>query len=413
MIRSPRTPFASVVTRETVSSIDTTVLDTTDPVRYRASRRVTIVGIGVNFGLACGQIVSGITGGSHALVADGVHTLSDIVTDLMVLFAVWQGAKAADAEHPYGHSRFETAATVGVAIMLLLVALGISINAGRRLMSPETLGTPLPFTLLMVVVTIVSKEGLFRYTTAVAQRFRSNLLQANAWHHRSDAVSSLIVLVGISGSLMGMTYLDAVAAIGVAMMIAKIGWGLGSDALKELVDTGLDAEQVAKIRSTILAADGVTDLHLLRTRRMASQALVDVHIQVDGRISVSEGHHISEVVRRGLIDEFVAVTDVTVHIDPEDDEIEPPSLDMPMRTELKQRLDDALSGIDAARYIDMVTLHYLRGKVRVELLIPISAQRDDAARLKLARDFQEAVKAHDDLKHIIESVSVHYVVSAQ
>ncbi|MDH3378488.1 MAG: cation diffusion facilitator family transporter [Gammaproteobacteria bacterium] len=394
-------------------SIDATVLDTTDPVRYRASRRVTIIGVGVNFGLACGQIVLGITGGSQALVADGVHTMSDIVTDLMVLFAVWQGAKAADAEHPYGHSRFETAATVGVAIMLLLVALGISINAGRRLMSPETLGTPLPFTLLMVVVTILSKEGLFRYTTAVARRFHSNLLQANAWHHRSDAVSSFIVFVGIAGSLMGMTYLDAVAAIGVAMMIAKIGWELGNDALKELVDTGLDAEQVAKIRNTILAADGVTDLHLLRTRRMGGQALVDVHIQVDSRISISEGHHISEAVRRELIDKFVVVTDVTVHIDPEDDEAELLNLGLPMRTEITQRLDDALSGMDDARYIDKVTLHYLCGKVSVELFIPISKQPDDAVRLKIAREFREAVNAHDDLKNIIESVTVHFAVSAQ
>ena len=406
------TRSASVVTRETVPDIGASVLDTTDPIRYRASRHATIIGISVNALLSAGQITLGLIGGSQALMADGVHTLSDIITDLMVLFAVWQGAKAADEEHPYGHSRFETAATVGVSVVLVLVALGISINAGRRLMAADTLGTPAAFTLLMVVTTIICKESLYRYTIAVAHRYRSNLLRANAWHHRSDAVSSLIVLVGISGSLAGLRYFDAVAAIGVAMMIAKIGWELGADAIKELVDTGLDPEHVALIREAILGEIGVNDVHLLRTRRMGGRALVDVHIQVDGQISVSEGHHISDAVQRRLIDQFESVTEVTVHIDPEDDEQEPPSLGLPMRDELVGRLKNRFANIDAAPAIEKITLHYLQGKVRVELVLPMHPGSNDQARAQIARRLREAVMAEPSLAKIVASVETYYRLGA-
>lgn len=365
------------------------VFDLSSPERYRASRRVTRVSILINALLAAGQILVGLLGRSQALVADGVHTLSDIVTDVFVLVALKHGAKAADAEHPYGHGRFETAATVILGAVLIAVAVGVAVNAGFRLAAVEPLPVPSPVTLLVAVVTILAKEGLYRYNLRVARRCRSSLLRANAWHHRSDALSSVIVLAGIGGSLAGFPYLDGIAAVGVAMMVARIGWELAATGTKELVDTGLEAEELERVRRTILSVDGVKALHLLRTRRAGGRAFVDVHIIVDGTISVSEGHHISEAVRVRLIEQIDSVTDVTVHIDPEDDELIAPSVGLPLRRELLERLQARLRRIPEAREIHNITLHYLNGRIHVEVLLPLRLAGPQAAQLQ-AR-FREAI----------------------
>ncbi len=377
--------------------------------RSRVARRVTLVGIAANLTLALMQVVIGWLGRSQALVADGVHTLSDLTTDVIVLLAVGKGAKAADEEHPYGHSRFETLATAAVGFILIAVALGLSINAGRRLMDPEHLAVPAAYTLIAVIMTILTKEGLYRYAMRAAREHRSNLLRANAWHYRSDAISSVVVLLGIGGSLVGFRYLDAVAAVGVAMMIAKIGWDLAWEALQELVDKGLSAEEREAIRATIMAVDGAKDMHLLRTRRMGGQALVDVHIQVDGAISVSEGHHISEMVRHLLIEQHESITDVTVHIDPEDDEITPSSLGLPLRNEVLHELERRFEGIDGAQHIDEVTLHYLGGRIRVELLLPFEAAPSEDQRRRLGRALGMAVSGADSpLREVVSSVETRY-----
>jgi cation diffusion facilitator family transporter len=378
--------------------------DTTNPGRYQASRRVTRISVLVNCMLAAAQVAMGIIGRSQALIADGVHTLSDISTDLMVLFALKHGAKEADEDHPYGHGRIETAITVMLGLTLIAVALGIAINAGVRLAHPEQLSTPSVWALSIAALTILSKEGLYRFTMHVANRFRSNLLRANAWHHRSDAISSVIVLAGIAGSLAGLPFLDAFAAVGVAMMVARIGWELGWNAVKELVDTALDAEEVAEIRKAILSVDGVKQLHLLRTRRTGGAALVDVHIIVDGTISVSEGHHISETVRSTLIRQIDTVTDVMVHIDPEDDELYAPGTGLPLRCELLGRLAEKFRDIEGAERIARTTLHYLKGRIDLELLLPADLAPDAEARRVLQDRFRAAVQ--DDAQ--IGTVSVRY-----
>jgi len=366
--------------------------DASNPDRYKASRRVTLVSIGVNVLLAAAQMVIGWFGRSQGLVADGIHTLSDIITDAMVLLALKHGAKEADEEHPYGHGRIETAVTVALGALLIAVGIGIAVNAGLRLADLESLQPPSLLTLWVAALTIVSKEGLYRYTVRTARRYRSNLLRANAWHHRSDAISSVIVLAGIGGSIAGLPYLDGLAAVGVAMMIAKIGSELAWNAVKELVDTALEADEVAEIRKVILAIDGVRSLHLLRTRRTGGRALVDVHIMVDGGITVSEGHHIGEKVRETLIDAVDSVTDVMVHIDPEDDELFPPSTGLPMREEMVERLTRQLRAVPGAEEINRVTLHYLRGKVHVELLLPLAKAGDESYNADLQRRLEEAAR---------------------
>lgn len=338
--------------------------------RYGDTRTVTLVGAVVNLVLAAAKIAFGYLGQSQALIADGVHSLSDLLSDALVLFAAKHAAQEADEEHPYGHGRFETVATVALGAILLLVAAGISWDAINRMLEPESLLRPGWVALAAAVLSIFAKEALYQYTMVVARRVRSDLLRANAWHHRSDAVSSVVVVIGVVGVMAGFPILDALAAIGVALMVGKIGWDLAHSGVTELVDTALEPEVVERLRGSILAVDGVGDLHLLKTRRMGAEALVDVHILLDNpRLSVSEGHQISETVRYRLIKEFEEVSEVMVHIDPEDDEVVAPCRHLPLRGPLLARLRPLWQATACGEGVEGVNLHYLNGKVHVELVV--------------------------------------------
>lgn len=380
------------------------LVDTTDPQRYAASQRVTWVSVTVNLLLTVLQFIVGVLGNSQALVADSIHTLSDLFTDFMVLIALFHSRKAADAEHPYGHERIETATTLLLGVMLFAVGIGIVWRAGARFLDAAPLLAPDLITLWAALFTMLAKEVLFRYLLRTAERYNSDMLRANAWHSRSDAVSSLVVVAGIGGSLMGFVYLDAIAAMVVAIMIIKVAYGLGWPAIQELVDTGLDPDTVQRIRRLILSVDGVRALHLLRTRRVGGRALVDVHIIVDEDISVSEGHYISETVRTRLIKEIGSVADALVHIDPEDDTQLAPALDLPSRSAVHAQLMARFAGIEAAAQIERVTLHYVGGRLRIELLLPLSVLANAGAGAKLAARFRAAA-AQDPL---IESLDVRF-----
>lgn len=356
--------------------------------RYHEIRKVTLIGSVVDFLLAALKITVGILGSSQALIADGVHSLSDLVTDAMVLVAAKHGSADADEEHPYGHARFETLATVGLGIALILVGFGIAYDAIRRLYQPELLFHPGWMVFFVACISIASKEVIFHYTMNAAKKLRSNLLRANAWHSRSDAISSIIVAVGVLGSIAGLEYLDSIAAIGVAFMIAKIGADFSWHSIRELVDTGLDTKTVEHIKKIIQSVNGVDDLHFLRTRRMGADALVDVHIQVGPKVSVSEGHQISESVRQRLINEVNEVHDVLVHIDPEDDVAGQASSGLPLREEVLQKLHQQWQDIPLAEKIENMTLHYLDGKIHIELSIPLRA----AENIQQATDAAKAIR---------------------
>lgn len=368
-----------------------TFFDTTSPVRYQASRRVAFVAMLANTVLVIGQVVAGVVGHSQALVADGMHTLSDLSVDLLVLYALKHSVKEADEEHPYGHARIETATTLVLGLVLLLVGIGIGARAGFRLADHGPFIAPSPLTLWVSGFTIFAKEGLYQYTMRVARRFDSDLLKASAWHHRSDAISSIIVFLGIAGTIAGIQSLDALAALGVALFVAKIGIQLGWPAINELVDTGLGQEQLRHIRRVILAVDGVRELHLLRTRRIGGRALVDVHIIVDEDISVSEGHFISEIVRTRLVNEVDVVADALVHIDPEDDAGVTPARDLPSRAAIQVRLKERFRDIEAAARIEKITLHYVRGKLQLELLLPLAVLAAPFDHTRLTEQFRAAV----------------------
>lgn len=296
-----------------------------DPERLREGQRITWVSVMVNVALTAMQVVVGFLAHSMALVADAMHTLSDVVADAFVLWANRKGAEAADAEHPYGHGRYETAASLVLGLLLTATGIGILIAAAGRLQNLHALPPVGVAALWAAMFTLVAKEGLFRYMFKVAERLRSPMLVANAWHARADALSSLVVAAGIGGALLGFAAADAVAAIIVGAMIIKVGVGFAWAALRELIDTGLAADEVERIRATLAATPGVIDLHELRTRRMAHQVLVDVHIQVDGRITVAEGHDIGEAARHRVLAAHPEVLDVLIHLDAENDSIPPPS----------------------------------------------------------------------------------------
>ncbi len=370
--------------------------------RLRTSQRVTLVGAAINVVLAAGKLVFGVVAQSQALVADGIHSFSDLVSDVLVWYGARHGSQEADEDHPYGHARIETAVTVGLGLLLIAIGVGIMTDAVHRLFDTRRLLHPGMLALVVAALSVLAKEWLYHYTVRAAKKVRSNLLKANAWHHRSDAISSVVVIVGVAGTMAGLDYLDALAAAFVALMVAKIGWDLGWQSIKELVDTGLEVERVEAIRSTIINVQGVQALHMLRTRRMGADALVDVHILVHPKCSVSEGHQIAEAVRARVVRDVEEVTDVMVHIDPENDEVRPVNTKLPLRDEVIERLRGQWAHIEEAARIEKITLHYLRGRVQVEVVLPLAVLGDDAEgtdrRLKAL--FKETASRNKEVEHV-------------
>ena len=373
------------------------------PGRYAIIRRVTLVGAGVDLVLALAKVGGGLAAQSQSLIADGVHSISDLVTDLLVLFAAKLARAKPDADHPYGHERIETAATVALGVVLMVIGAGIAFDAFRRLFHPEELRIPAWWAMAIAAVSVAFKEAVYRYTMRAARRFRSTLLEANAWHARSDAASSLVVIVGVGGALLGLGYLDAVAAVIVSWMIGAMGYRLARRSVEELIDTGLEPGQVEAIRGALMKIGGVRDLHMLRTRQMGPKTLVDVHILLDDpKLSVSEGHQISETARAELIRKFPEVEDVTVHIDPEDDEEIAPGRDLGLRGEVEARLRAAWAGVPEAEAIRRITLHYLDGRIQVEVELPLAVTlgRDAGPPESIRRRLGHAAEADPDVSEV-------------
>ena len=367
------------------------------------AQRVTLVGAGVNLALSVLKIIIGTIGNSAALLADGVHSLSDLASDTLVLLATKHGAQPADDDHPYGHARFETAATVVLGAMLIIVAIGIAWDAVERSLAISELLTPSILTIVAATISLASNEWLYQYTMVVAQRIHSKLLEANAWHHRSDAISSFVVLIGIAGAMAGFPILDAIAAFIVALMIAHIAWQLISSSVKELVDTAVDDETQQEIIDLITQTDGVVNLHMLRTRLMGAKILIDAHLQVQPRLSVSEGHQIAETVEYLLKKRVDYVRDVTIHIDPEDDEQKPLNSHLPLRSQLLEQLETQWSHIPAATHIKEINLHYLDGQVEVEILLPLPEGGVEEAR-EIQTAFTTVARDND----LLSAVKVNY-----
>jgi cation diffusion facilitator family transporter len=342
--------------------------------RSRESIKVTVIGALVNALLAVAKIVGGSISNSQALIADGIHSLSDLISDVLVWYAARHAAQEADEKHPYGHARFETAATMGLGILLIGAAVMILYDAGSKLWYGEITAIPGTLALLITIFSIFANEGLYWLTIHTANKIHSSMLRANAWHHRTDAVSSIVVLIGIGGAMLGLTWFDAVAAIIVGLMIGRIGWKFGKEAIQELVDSaGLDAEQLSKLEASISAVAGVKNLHLLRSRRLGHEIMLDVHVQVHPMISVSEGHMISVNVAQTVSNQLTHLRDITVHIDPEDDEDIPiPAIGaLPERGAILRHLERVVPEAYNLE-VHRTTLHYLNERVILDCVVPLS-----------------------------------------
>ncbi len=341
-----------------------------DHQRQKISKQVTVVGAVVNVFLGIIKVVFGLIGHSSALVADGIHSLADLVCDALVWIAAHFSHQAADHNHPYGHRRFETIATFILGVILVGVGLGIAFDAIVHIMRHEH-QRPDTYTAWVALISVLFNESLFRYQMGYAKKLFSDLLRANAWHSRGDALSSLIVLVGLLGAIAGWYFLDAIAAMVVGLFIIKIGIEWGWRALNELSDEAVDEDTVAELRQAIAETPGVVQLHQLRTRRMADKILIDVHIQTLPYISVSEGHYIAELVRHRLKQKFSRVQDVVAHVDVDDDQhLHETMTDMPLdRDALLAKLLPRWHEIILPKEIYFVIFHYFETGLEAHVVL--------------------------------------------
>lgn len=283
----------------------------------KEGRTVTIVGALVNGFLIVLKFGAGILGHSQALIADAVHSVSDLVTDVVVLVGLRMGRKAPDERHHFGHARIETLASSFVGLALIASALYIGIEAAMNIYH-HTESHPTKLALIGAVLSILVKEVLYRYTLRAGRRARSKLILANAWHHRSDSLSSVAVVLGVAGSLVRPSWhaLDSYAALLVSFFIIKVGLDNIWDSLHEFTDTAPSPEVLESIRSCVRGVPGVLDMHDLRVRTSGGLYQMETHIVVDGQLSVYEGHQIAKSVETCLAEEVTDLDRVIVHLDP-------------------------------------------------------------------------------------------------
>ena len=344
-----------------------------NPEYYSEIRRLTLIGGVLDLFLGFVKVLVGYIGNSQALIADGIHSLSDLITDILVLVATKHSAQAADEGHPYGHDRIQTLVSLALAGSLGIIAIVIAWDAVIRIVSPESLLLPGFWPLAVAAISVVSKEGYFQYVVRHPSTATSRMLYANAWHSRSDALSSLAVIVGVGGVLAGFAWADAFAAIVVAGLLLVVAYRIGREGAEELIDSAASPVLNANMRKTILSIEGVKDSHELRTRRMADKVLADVHIRVDPLISVSEGHRIGDEVMDTLKTRFPEVGDVVVHIDPEDDIVGDVYSKLPMRSvivaEINTSLHNLRNNFDSRFSLQPknIVVHYLDDGCRIEI----------------------------------------------
>ena len=283
--------------------------------RSTVARKSTLISVVVNLFLSSFQVLAGIFSGSQGLIADGIHSFSDLIADFVVLLANKKSRKPSDSDHHYGHWRYENGASMVIGALLLIVGLGMLWSACNKLLHPESIQDVHIIALWVALAALVAKEVLFRYMLAVSKRIQSSMLIANAWHARSDAASSVVVAVGIIGNLAGFVWLDPVAALVVGVLVTRMGYSFAIDALHDLMDRAVDSDTEQQIQTTILATPGVIALHDLKTRRAGDLILVDVHVEVAGNLSVIEGHDIALSARARVLKNH-DVLNMMVHIDP-------------------------------------------------------------------------------------------------
>ncbi len=334
----------------------------------KAATRVTFIGMFLDAFLGIIKVIGGTLFNSQALLVDGIHSFTDVASDWVVLAVMRLSRKEPDADHPYGHQRIETLGTLLLGSILIAVGAALAWENILRLMAGEDLKVPGWPVLVAAAVSVIGKEWIYRYTRRVGIRIRSDLIIANAWHSRTDAFSSVVVLVSTIGAMLGLVWLDVVAAVVIALIIIHIGWKFTWDSVKELVDTGLSEEDTNMLKTIAMATDGVRNVHELRSRRMGHDILLDIHLVVRPEISVSEGHQIGMKVVAGMRDALGNIRDINFHIDAENDEKypHPTEPDLPSREEVRSQISEVLGELPPH---SRLRLHYLKNRVHLEIFL--------------------------------------------
>ncbi len=332
----------------------------------KALKRTTVVSGIVNCILAVVKIAAGVFTGAKSLIADGLHSLSDVVTDVISYLILNVSRNEADENHPYGHGKFETFGTMFLAVALLLTALFISYDALHDLILEET-NKLSPTALWIALFSVIANEGLFFYCLHIGKKHHSKMIIANAWHHRTDSLSSVAVVIGIGLSLMGLPEFDAIAAIVVGLIIGYAAIKLGLDAFNELVEAAAPQSLLDDIEKTTLATEGVLGCHNLRARMVGGHAVADLHLEVNPFISVTEGHLIADSVEKRLIQNIKLIEDVVVHIDPKA-HTNIDTLNLPSRQRLERKITETLVEINVSAQLLNVYLNFLNEGIQADLV---------------------------------------------
>ena len=363
---------------------------------------VTWLGLIANLLMAIAKGFVGIISHSSALIADAGHSFSDLLSDIVTLWAVRMAGIPKDDNHPYGHGKFETVGSFVVALMLVFTGIGVAWHVLNKMNSPEVPGTP---ALWMAAIAIAVKEALFHLTRMVSRRSGSRILLANAWHHRSDAISSVAALVGIAGANWGIPMMDPIAGVLVAGLIVKAGIDIGYESLRELTDEIPEEEVISELKKILADVEGVDHYHEMRARRMGPHLLVDLHIEVDSMMSISAAHQVAERVRLRILDKIPAVNEVLVHVDAEDDFIEEEvesSRDIVLmrpQREIEADVKKVLNEIPEITGITHIYCHYLNQNLSVQVNIMLDTEMRIIEAQKIASTARmkiEQIKDIDD-----------------
>jgi cation diffusion facilitator family transporter len=362
--------------------------------RYSQTKKVSLISAVTNASLAVLKTIIGFLAHSQAMIADGLHSFSDLLADGLVLITARWSNKAPDYDHPYGHKRLETLSSIIIAFMLLAIGVGIIVHNIQDILHKTYAFKANYWVILTALASIISNELLFRYSRRIGIKINSDLLIANAWHNRSDALSSAIVLLSSVGEYLHIPYLDLLGAIIIAGLIIKMAIGMIFKSTNELIDAAVDPETLQQIKHLIEQTEGVQSAHQIRTRLHSGSILIDAHIIVNKKITVSEGHFIGEQVKYNLVHNNKKITDITLHIDSENDEHEHIGQHLPSRPELIAHINGYAKHCTAINQVIEYQIHYFEKGIDCTLVLPLSALKGITAE-KLTQQYEQNLKKLD------------------
>lgn len=363
---------------------------------------VTWLGALTNLFLAIMKGIVGVVANSSAMVADAGHSLSDLLSDGVALWAISMARTPKDESHPYGHGKFETIGTFFVSILLILTGIGIAVHAFDHVQNPQFPGK---LALWAAVLSILVKEGMYHITVSVGKKAGSRILIANAWHHRSDAVSSVAAFIGIGAAQFGFPILDPLAGMLVSGLIIKTGVDMAYDSIRELTDESAEEKVLQNINRLLKQVEGVQHYHAVRARKMGPYILVDMHVEVDSMMSVSAAHQVAERVRFSILNNIPAVNEVLVHVDAEDDaEDQPTELIRSQPTELMRSQPEiegdirkVVKGIPEILEISHIICHYLNQHLSVQVEIVVDSTLRISQVQKIAKEARHLIEQIPDI----------------